>query len=231
MKKHIILLLFFCLASISYGQFIQGRLVISPMIGMQDVTKLINKNNLDEEKEYSFEGSYVPVLNVDYGISKLVSVGIGVAYQEITITDESYQYFDPRSGLEVREPLIMDFKRIEPGVRGYLHFIDNSHIDIYSGLKIGYAIWSGPDYTTNDTQVFSHEHLKGKNLNFQTIFGIRGYFARYLGFHIEAGLVAPYQIAAGLNYRIFTKNALKHQPKGRPIKSRDQMWYHLFKRY
>jgi len=201
------------------------------MIGMQDVKKVINVNNLNEEKDYDFEGSYVPVFNLDYGLTNLVSVGFGIAYQEITITDNSYTYFDDDIAMEVNEPLVIDYKRIEPGVRAYLHFIDHSHLDIYSGFKVGYAVWMGPDYTSSDPVVFQQEQLKGKNLNFQTIFGLRGYLGRYFGVHVEAGLVAPYQFAAGLNYRIFTKQALKHKPQGRIIKSRDQLWYHLFKRY
>ena len=233
MKKFILGLGFVLSSVFGFGQFIQGRLVFSPMVGMQDVSKLLNTNNFEDDKTYTLSGSYVPNFNAEYGINNVVSIGIGVAYQEVQIVDEDYVYYDSKTTMDVHQPLTVDYTRIEPGLRGYVHFIDHSHLDLYSGFKLGYAFWSKPTITSDDPVVFNepYEKLKGRNLNFQTFFGFRCYFARYYGIHVEAGLVAPYQLAVGLNYRIFTKHALKHQPKGNPIKSRDQVWYRLFKRY
>ena len=149
-----------------------------------------------------FNTSVLPVINgmVDFAVSDVVSMGLGVSYQSITWDIVDYMFLNANN-VYVTETFSETLTKLNIGVRCNFHYargIDN--LDMYSGFRLGYTNWSFTT-NTNDPNYIALEFTLPLALQLVP-FGMRYYFTDMIGVHLETGIIGPYMIAGGLSFKM-----------------------------
>lgn len=179
---------------------VKDKIMITAGAGLNVLGKLIEAryylNNYYNYEGYISSSTSSPMYNlaVDYGLGKKFSVGVSFGYQtakinltNIVTTGDHYQD---------------SWKRTHFAVRGDYYIIAKEKINLYTGLKLGYNIYSVssnmpanyfPGYLT-------HLNVTPNPASVQAHFGFKYYFTEMIGFNTEVGLGfgGPYLFAAGL---------------------------------
>jgi hypothetical protein len=179
---------------------IKDKIMITAGAGLNVLGKLIEARYYLNDY-YTFDGNISsstssPMFNVagDYGLGKKFSIGVAFGYQtaKINITNvltTGDHYYD-------------SWKRTHFAVRGDYYIIAKEKINLYTGLKLGYNVYS---VTTNMPANYfpgylTHLNVTPNPVSVQAHFGFRYYFTEMIGFNTEVGLGfgGPYLFAAGL---------------------------------
>jgi opacity protein-like surface antigen len=138
-----------------------------------------------------FKSTSLPAIqiNYDYTIEKWLSIGAAASFQKL-----GYEYTDVNDGNEFID---VDLSRLNIAFRPLFHYGNLDNFDLYSGLRIGYEIWS----INANTEDYSEASF-ANGFSFQLVaFGMRGYFTDNFGANVELGIGSPHFISMGLNYR------------------------------
>ncbi|MFH1319940.1 MAG: hypothetical protein ABII90_04715 [Bacteroidota bacterium] len=149
--------------------------------------------------DYDSEKYSEPVLNgmMDYGITDFFSMGIAVSYQKMGVEWEDYLYYDDTIHTEdVTEELTC----LNIGVRPLFHFIKNDYIGMYTGFRLGYSLWTY-EHDSEDPD-WKDPNFERTRMSIQTLLGLRTYFSKVVGMHIEIAMGTPYVAAVGLSIRL-----------------------------
>jgi hypothetical protein len=203
---------------------------ITPAIGLSTMPFLFRSFLGDSGSNIK---SYSPVyiLNIDYSSNSQFSVGFGIAWQSVKINPYvSYTgnappihsfnplfpkvtmhssptiYYPPnilRTGLPSGGPddaIVESLTRLNIGIRMLYHFRNDDEEDFYFGTRIGLSFWTDQ---SNPAGFNSLSSLT--NLSVQAIVGIRKELTDVVGINFEGGIGAPYQIQAGIYFKVNTK--------------------------
>lgn len=144
--------------------------------------------------DVSVDGMVLPSFgaNFDYGLTKVVVIGLGLSYQPISLS-----YKDNVSSMDV------SINRLNVGLRTSFHYANEGPFDLYSGFRIGYKLT-----TTNvsgNSQDFGFDETTFDPifpLSFQIIaFGMRYYVVENIGLGLEFALGNPHFAAFGASFR------------------------------
>lgn len=176
-----------------YSTSQQGR--IAPLVGLG----LIQDNNTYSQ----------PVLNgmIDYGVADFFSMGIAVSHQKMEVEWENHQYY--ADTIWKVEDVTEEFTRLNIGIRPLVHFIKHDNIDMYTGLRMSYSLWTY-DHDSEDPN-WDDRNLERTRMNIQLLIGLRAYFSDVIGMHMEIGMGAPCVAAMGLSFKL-GNSAKKQSP-------------------
>ncbi|MCB9263305.1 MAG: hypothetical protein H6607_13100 [Flavobacteriales bacterium] len=140
------------------------------------------------------------ILGIDHGLSDRWSLG-AIFYTGSWKGNMNYSYTD-NNNVTKTGSIDYHFNRYAFALTPKIHYGKNDKVDLYSGLRVGYVLW-----TTNINT--DHPNLKGFNgiglnrpLLGLTAFGARFYPIENLGVNFEFNTGAPNIIGYGINYRI-----------------------------
>jgi len=147
-------------------------------------------------------------LSVDYGLSKVVSLGIAYSYQTISIDATNFSYTD-ENGDARTETFKTSFNRSQIALRALFHYGNVDKLDMYSGIRIGalsrgFKNFEGENADDLDESVFDEttDVLSGTRFSGAiTAFGLRYYFTENIGAGFEINLGAPYIANIGVSGR------------------------------
>ncbi|MBI4647908.1 MAG: outer membrane beta-barrel protein [Bacteroidia bacterium] len=161
----------------------------------------------------------------DYGIKKWFSAGLGGSYQKMGFRIHDYgEITTPYD--TITQEIKIDIERLNISARALFHYGNAGVVDMYSGFRIGYHQLK-IHYNTNDLLLdilddFDDDYkeieyliwflnlrkkdigspYKKNKFSYQLVmFGIRYYFAKYIGITAEIGYGRPYILAYGLTFR------------------------------
>jgi hypothetical protein len=162
-----------------------------------------------------------PQINIAYdrGITQWFSVGGAVSYNQISADLENVKYHRT----ENLGNFTLGLSRLTFGARALFHYGNANRLDMYSGLRVGFGIWSlqtssslagniddkanqivkeiggsGLWRTLIGNRVSGHFVLPQAQL---ILFGLRGYVTEHIGINGELSVGSPYFASIGINYR------------------------------
>ncbi len=159
--------------------------------------------------------------NFEYKITPKISLGAAYSYQSFSAEYTGWVY---------KEGIIFDMgiklKRANYAARVFYHYGNFKKADIYSGVRLGYTIWSltanvhTPNINASEVVPGVNQYLGYINftllpgVDYETpkvsfgifapqlvLFGYRYYFNDYIGLNAELTFGAPHFISAGLVVR------------------------------
>ncbi len=187
-----------------------GEVFITGGIGYGDMTSLLSpiENYGNGYYNYSsgFSINHLPEFggSLDMLIARIISMGIGVNYQEIQFVNQnSYQgnYYN-------RYPNLATFTRLNIGMRNLFYFMgrNSDNVHFYMGVRAGISIWNEQDqWTSNPNYYYYYPVINSTNntkLSFQVLWGLRYFPVQDLGLQFEAGLGSPYYGQVGITLRL-----------------------------
>jgi len=191
--------LFVIAGTTAKSQNLQGQTVFNFNLGYSLTGDLI-KGLFDEGTNSTIKVSPVIILGADYGLSEKFSIGASFTTQGMkgTITDN--WWYDDNDSL-ITENFDFKIRRSHIAIIPKYHYTsDNDKLDIYSGLRLGFVMWSYKD-DSNDPTFTAFDDLKGRvTVGFTT--GMRYYFTDNIGANVDLNLGAPYVVSFGLNYKL-----------------------------
>ncbi len=205
LKLTLLTSLFLLLGFSTKAQSAKGQTVATLNVGYSLTGSFVKGLFTDGEGETSVKVSPVIILGADYGITDNFSLGFHFTTQGMKGTVKDNWYFND-SGNIVTENFDYTLRRTHFGLTPKFHFIkDNPKLDIYSGLRIGYVLWSIKSDSKDETfTVF--DDLKGRITAGITPIGIRYYFTEQFGANFDLNIGAPYVASFGVNYKIGGSN-------------------------
>ncbi len=177
----------------SNAQTMQGESVVTVGLGWSLVGALFgNTSNATTFSTPAFLGHY------DYALGDKFSLGAAFSYQSMGLNYTNYTYTN-NAGVLVTEDIKSTYTRTNIGIRPLFHFGDNSDMDMYAGVRLGYQIWKHSHNSSDAT--WSEVNVFNSRPTVQPLFGIRYFFTDLIGFNAEIGLGSPYVTMAGINLR------------------------------
>jgi hypothetical protein len=146
---------------------------------------------------------------IDFGLPKRFSIGLASSYQN-ELVSWGYGLDHVYNGYPIYSDKVT---RVNMAFRLLYHLINNTHIDLYTGIRFGSSYWHdspSPD-NTNIYSVFAYTpstFLSNSNNfvpSFQYVWGLRYFPIKNLGIHVELGIGSPYLVEGGLSFRINTR--------------------------
>lgn len=153
---------------------------------------------------YSFDGNIsghttLPMINamVDYGLGEKVSVGVAFGYQKVVMNLKN---------IAVANDSHHDtWTRLHFSVRGDYYIIAKEKINLYTGAKFGYNLYSvSSTVPTSIYPGYTDNLWYPSAMSAQAHFGVSYFVNGMIGFNAEIGLGygAPYLFGAGLAIKI-----------------------------
>jgi opacity protein-like surface antigen len=147
-------------------------------------------------------------LSFDYGLSKVVSLGLAFSHQRVSINATDFTYTDD-NGYPRTETFNTSFRRTQVALRALFHYGNVDQLDMYSGIRIGilnrgFKNFEGPNAADLDETIFEDtvDVLSGNRFSGSiTAFGLRYYFTENIGAGFELNLGAPYIANIGVSGR------------------------------
>jgi len=169
--------------------------------------------------------SFSPVysLNIDYAPLQNFSIGIGVAWQSLSINPSithTYTYYsgytysyvqgNPNPVYKATGPytvtisnpnyaIVESLTRLNIGVRAIYHIRNDDIKDFYLGVRVGLSMWTDQ---SNPAGTLTEGNVTLPSI--QALIGFRREIMNRLGAYLEAGLGSPYFANAGLYYKVNT---------------------------
>jgi hypothetical protein len=180
---------------------IKGKLYVNGGIGYSLILQRIYSSMANQEAApYGISESPVYNANIDYGIGKKISIGLGAAYQTATGAPTGTLYFQHSYYTE-------NLTRLNLSVRALREIITKKHFELYYGLRAGISFWTDfvtpippPTSTAQPTLGKNHDTYP----SIQLPLGIR-VFTGHLGVHFEVAIGTPYFAEGGITFRIGKK--------------------------
>jgi len=139
-------------------------------------------------------------LTFDYALSDRFSLGVYGGLERITTNISGYSFTNSEG-----EPIVEDVKgsanRIGLGLRPLFHYGGNENLDLYSGLRIGYIVWTGSADTSDPTFDFNGSLGVNRPSISLILFGMRYYFTDAIGAGFEIATGAPYLANLSVNMK------------------------------
>jgi hypothetical protein len=183
------------------GEGIKGKMIFTLGVGLNAAPTFtaVRYASTADTIHHNFNVTYTsfaPIYNFifDYGIVDRFTVGVGLGYQSFNINwgDNTHTFVDT-------------WKRFAVSARGDYRIVATETIGLYTGLRIGYNIYSlsstaSPFYKNYTTTNTSHPQV----FAFQAHFGFSYYFNGSIGVNSELGLAlgGPYYASLGLTYKL-----------------------------
>lgn len=186
---------------ISFGLFAQNadyRSTVSANVGFSLVGALfegIGSSTSENVDAYSLPAMQ---LNYDYGLNNWFSIGGAFSYQMMGIDVKGYSF--EQDGTTKTEDYETKVSRLNVAARFLAHYANKGRFDLYSGLRLGYDIWSSS--TTSSDPEYDAEYFGAGTFAFQVvIFGMRGYVTDNIGIGTEIAIGSPHLATIGATYR------------------------------
>lgn len=192
---------------------IKGKIMVNAGVGLNGTraSLRLKYNGLPDANSNYYNGipkifssSQIPLINlgVDYGIARRFSLGVAFGFQKITLNGEANDstFNNPTLGTDT-------WTRYHIAVRGDYYIVANENVNLYTGLKIGYNMYTVKStFTKTDPSYISKLHSKVSNpltTGVQAHFGFSYFFNGMIGINTEVGLAigGPYFFAAGLGFK------------------------------
>jgi hypothetical protein len=182
---------------------IKGKVIIHAGVGLNLLsTNLTVRYALSaayDGADYIPTFKQIPMINLglDYGLGKKFSVGAAFGYQTAKGTYDHYGF-----------KFIDTWTRIHMAVRGDYHIVAKENVGLYTGLKVGYNIYTvsttlpdSPGYTKSD---YIADLIKPSTISAQAHFGFSYFFSGVAGLNAEVGLGygGPYIFALGATFKL-----------------------------
>jgi len=190
------------------------------VVGVQAGYSLIGdivKTLVDLDPSSNSDASLIPALQFtfDYGVSKVVSVGIAGSYQSVNLEFEDFTFLDIEdiNNVDTRtETFKTTYRRFQIAVRTLFHYGNNDKLDMYSGIRVGILNRNFTDFEGENVDDIDEEIFESDGFNVSTgvgsrfslapiAFGLRGYFTENIGAGFEINIGAPYIVNAGVSAR------------------------------
>jgi len=186
------------------GDDIKGKIILTAGVGFNTTAAATEVRyaassfySTNQIGSFSTTGSSsIPLINVmvDYGIGKKITLGLGFGYQTMKInwTDGVFNYVD-------------SWSRIAIALRGDYRILARENIGMYTGLRVGYNIYSMTStYTQIDPKYPTELNVSPTAVAVQAHFGFSYYFSGLVGVNAEVGLAlgGPYFAAVGVTVKI-----------------------------
>lgn len=183
---------------------VKGKIMVTAGVGFNVFATLLEARYL-LSSYYSFEGNISsseasPMINaaVDYGFARKFSVGVAFGYQTAKI--------NLRDIVTTGDRYTDTWRRLHFAVRGDYYIVAKENINLYTGLKFGYNMYT---VSTTVPQNYYPGYLDNLDvypqpMSVQAHFGFSYYFMDLVGFNTEVGIGfgGPYLFAAGLSVKI-----------------------------
>lgn len=214
-KKLLLVCILFILSRLALGvndstaqeRGVRDRLVLTAGAGINVLGTTLQLKY--EESTYwrsrsaTIAGRSTPVFLVaaDYGFSPRISAGLSIGYQSATV-DVSDNYY-----LSAGQPIVYadSWKRLHFAVRGDYSFFIQEHLQLYTGLKIGYNVYTmTSERAVVDSLYTSELNVMPYALSTQVHLGCNYYFNSVVGLNFEFGLGigGPYLAECGIVVKI-----------------------------
>jgi len=200
------IILLFSLASMAQTQ--EGEKVISLKIGFSATGGLIkgvgNNSDIDIDSlgtgDVSVSGLPALSASFDYGFSENFSLGALISYQEFTGSVRNYTFSNADSFK--LEDFSFNLKRIYLGIEPKLHWGgSNEKIDLYTGIRAGYILWSNNIETTDKNFDLFNRFNVGRPSVALVPLGGNFYFNEDTGANFEIAIGAPYLFTVGVQHK------------------------------
>ena len=180
--------------NIANAQNEQGQLVISAGAGQSLMDNFVSGlENIGE----------IPVINgmVDFAVSDLISLGLGISYQSVWGEDSNSYTLNNAT---YYENVTQTWTKLNVGVRMNFHYARSisDKLDLYSGFRVGYSNWTKDNDSSDPDYVSLIDEIK-LPFAFQIVpIGARYYFTDMIGIHFETGVIGPYYAAGGVSFKL-----------------------------
>lgn len=144
-------------------------------------------------------------LTADYGITKLLSVGVAASYQ--TIGFDATDDFINGSGSPETENYSLTWTRTSIALRPLIHYANTDRLDMYSGLRIQWFNGTVDSDSSDPDRVDDFTNEAGIDPNLSKIgvgivaYGVRYYFTENIGAGTEINIGRPYVVNFSINAR------------------------------
>lgn len=187
------------------GTGIKGKYLIGmgPGFNLMGAAIRLQYSNSTYWKDHDLSGlsgTSAPMFNVsaDYGITERFSAGIAFGYQVLRL-----QVHDSTESSGI---IYTDlWKRVHIAARGDYYIVAKNKISVYTGLKIGYNVYSMSSTRTIFYPTYQQElNVHPSSLSLQAHIGMSCYFNSIVGANAEVGLGVggPYLLALGVALKI-----------------------------
>lgn len=190
------------------GAFKKGNIVITAGYGFPNLYKNIYKglistvNSINsiyyqENYSYSVKGMGPAFFKADYGLSKLIGLGVVAGYFNTSITQtRSYQVSEYNSStstyqyVNYEDVTKYEMSSFSVGARINFHFGRGEKLDPYAGVGVGYSLNQYKQtQTTNNPNAILERPYSGTGIPtyFAITVGMRYYFTPNIGIYGEVG--------------------------------------------
>jgi outer membrane protein W len=192
------------------AQNLEGQSVVSVRAGVgitgiliKTAAKVANisTSNSGLEQEVSTNNKAAISLTYDYAINDNISLGLLGSMQVYNGSIKNYG-FTTANDTFILENIDFKLKRFFIGITPKYHWnIDNEKLDLYSGIRVGYIIWSN-DINTSDPNFNLLDNFKlGVPAGAIVPIAANAYFTDNIGANFEVALGSPYMLSVGLQVK------------------------------
>lgn len=135
----------------------------------------------------------------DYGFRHNFSLGVALSFQAFSADFRNYTYYDEAMNLQT-DAFTTRFTHLNLAVRPLFHYLNNDHLDFYSGLRLGYSN-VGFSSDSKDYNYDASVDFGGFALQLVLIGG-RAYITENFGVGAEIALGFPHLASFGISYRM-----------------------------
>ncbi|NNE56051.1 MAG: outer membrane beta-barrel protein [Flavobacteriales bacterium] len=187
----------------AFAQQAEGQSVISGGVGYSLLGAIFS---IDLTGQTSVENTSTPVITAayDYGITENFSLGASFGWQKMGQNYNDYVWYDTDdqgNTVEVTEDFEYRLSRTSIGARALFHYGKKENLDLYSGARAAYNLWSVTADSSDPDFLNTNEQVSGVGVQLIAIGG-RGYFNENVGAFFELAFGAPYLLAAGISYKM-----------------------------
>ena len=185
----------------------QGQSVVGVSVGQSLVGGLINSAGDALDGNGSVDASNNPVFQVtyDYGLADKFSIGAAFAIQRFKLDYSDYSFTD-LDGMMQTVNFDAASSRTSFAVRPLFHYGNGDKLDMYSGLRVQYVLWSGSNDSPDPN--FEVDTFSGGRFGVGLVlFGFRYYVTDMIGLSGEIQIGAPYVSAFGVSARFGGESA------------------------
>ncbi len=162
-----------------------------------------------------------PQINIsyDYALKTWFSIGGSASYNHIVADLQNVQY----NKAENLGSFSLGITRLTFGARALFHYANTDRIDVYSGVRLGFGIWTANAGASAASSLDGKIGIVAKEVGggglWRTVlgskirgsfvmpqvqlilFGMRGYITEHIGINGELSVGSPYFASIGINYR------------------------------
>lgn len=206
MKKYVLLLAVLTIYSSSFSQTSKDEKVFGIHAGFsltgvtfKGVGSLVQDSS---SGQYQFSNLPAIALSFDYGVSDQFSLGLLVSSQQFNGNISGHTFRGLDDSLRI-ESFDFQLNRLYVGLSSKYHWPNqNEQLDLYSGLRGGFVLWTN-EINTQDPFFDVLEEFSGGRPTLAVVpIGGNYYFTENFGANFEFALGAPYVISLGVQLKL-----------------------------